>query len=155
MKILTSKILYFLLFIVITTNIILFVEIHTLPNRLSKLAGNNQQKDTVEIIKSDKLTQKSKLIYYKGIIINNPIMMGDAWEYNPIFPDEIWSGYMYLTENSSGAKYYLWSINNTYHQSKIIEGWFVTIGQNFQYKKEYLPMLIPIVSKTPIKKDLL
>ncbi len=112
--------------------------------------------DTAKRVIAPKLHSISNNYFYvKGITLNKSTKLINHFEYDPMWPTEIWEGYITPVKLNSGAKYYIWT-SIEMKKNMEISVWVLAddrdleIGYHSNNKeKEYTQMLFPIA---PIKK---
>jgi len=163
MKKILTQISPYLTPILIVTTIILAYNVYVLPknianeiNKVLNFPTMDSIKDTVRVvtIKTARIQTTGNFIYFDGKITSKSRKLIENYTYDLNYPSEIFDGYIYSAESTSGGKYYLWSNNNTYKLQRKITGWFMTDNlSKFQCDKEYLQVLYPIAEKK-IKDDI-
>lgn len=140
-----KKIYNFLTPALLITSIILIYQLYSLPNKISE-ALNLPDKDTITITVADKLKVKNDMVYFSGELTSKQNQISEKYNYNPDYPKEFWDGWLTLAISDGGGKYFIWS-SKKIDNIKKIDGWFVISNGNWQNEKDYLQVLIPIVSR--------
>lgn len=130
----------------IITNILLYNTIKQMSPFIKKTEPSKISEKPV----STTLNVKSEFIYFEGNIIEDGKKIDDIYQFDTKYPNEIWNGYVSLSESYNGDKYFIWSKNKLLKSDIIkIKGWFVSNSNKWQINdtKDYCQVLYPIVER--------